>query len=130
VQDLCAAFYTPENLGRLIDRYTRIVLRTDSNRTNLSTTAKNKLKDEIIACKLLTDNVQLSEALRSRGKAMCQIEIYTDDKREESTLRQIPQIYIAMYGNGLLTVYDVDNSVGSDMHLIGNLETIQSMLED
>jgi len=130
VQELCEAFYTPENLGRLIDRYTRIVLRTDSNRINLSTTAKKELKEEIIASRLITDNNELSEALRSRGKAMCQIEIYTDNKSEESVLRQIPQIYIAMYGNGLLTVYDVGNSVGSDMHLKGNLKSILSALGD
>jgi hypothetical protein len=130
VQDLCEAFYTPESLSRLIDRYTRIVLRTDSYRINLSTTAKKELKEEILASKLLTDNEQLSEALRSKGKAMCQIEIYTDDERNENTLKQIPQIYIAMYGNGLLAVYDVDNSVGSDMHLMGNLQSILSMLED
>ncbi|WP_101910302.1 DUF3919 family protein [Marasmitruncus massiliensis] len=127
-QELCEAFYTPENLSSLIDRYTRIVLRTDSSRINLSTTAKKQLKEEILACKLLRDNDQLSEVLRGKGNALCQIEIYTDDTQTENKPRQIPQIYIAVYANGLLAVYDVDHSVGSDMHLLGDLQSIHSIL--
>ncbi len=129
VQDLCEEFYTPENLSLLIDRYTRIVLRTDSSRVNLSTTTKKQLKEEIQAATLLKDSDQLSAVLQSRGKALCQIEIYTDDVRSETGDRQIPQIYIAMYGNGLLVVYDVDNSVGSDMHLLGDLKSVTAMFE-
>lgn len=129
VQDLCEAFYTPESLSRLIDRYTRIVLRTDSSRTTLSTTVKKQLKEEIQAATLLKDSNQLSEALRGRGKSLCQIEIYTDDSRGEDNERQIPQVYISMYGNGLLVVYDVGNSVGSDMHLLGDLKSVSSMFE-
>ena len=127
VQDLCEAFYTPETLSRLIDRYTRIVLRTDSSRTTLSTTVKKQLKEEIQAATLLKDSDQLSEALRGRGKSLCQIEIYTEDR--EGNERQIPQVYISMYGNGLLVVYDVGNSVGSDMHLLGDLKSISAMFE-
>lgn len=128
LQDLCEAFYTPESLSMLIDRYTRIVLRTDSSRINLSTTVKQQLKEEIQAAVLLRDNDLLSAALQGRGKALCQIEIYTDDMRAENGGRQIPQVYMAMYGNGLLVVYDVDNSVGSDMHLQGDLQSIMALL--
>ena len=130
IRDLYDALYTPENLSRLIDRYTRIVLRMDSGRINLSTNVKKQLQKEISSCEIIKDNNRLSELLQGRGRAVCQIEIYTNDVRPgENGSRQSPQIYIAVYGNGLLIVYDVDISVGSDMHLFGELNSVFSMLE-
>lgn len=129
VQELCEGFYTPESLSRLVDRYTRIVLRTDAARTNLSTTTKHDLKQELMACVLLGGD-QLSAALQRRGQALCQIEIYTDDSRPESGERQTPQVYLSVYGNGLCIVNDVDNSIGSDMHLMGDLPSIFALLEN
>lgn len=129
VQDLYEAFYTPDTLSRLIDRYTRIVLRTDASRTTLSATVKKQLNEEILAARLLQDSDELSAALQGRGKALCQIEIYTDDIGDVGGDRQIPQVYIAMYGNGLLVVYDVDSTVGSNMHLLADLQSITAMLE-
>lgn len=129
VQELCESFYTPENLSRLIDRYTRVVLRADASRTNLSTTMKQQLKEEILVCKALTYGDELSEALQGRGRALCQIEIYADDNRSESGPGQTPQVYISIYGNGLCVVNDVDNSIGSDMHLMGNLRSVFDALD-
>jgi len=127
-RELCQEFYTQDSLSRLIDRYTRIVLRTDSSRVNLSTTAKNQIKQEILDCSLLSGD-QLSEALQGRGRSLCQIEIYSDDSRVDDEARQTPQVYASIYGNGLCIVNDVDNSIGSDMYLLGGLPTIFAMLE-
>lgn len=129
IQALCETIYSPETLSRLVDRYSRIVLRTDSVRLNLSTTQKQRLQQELRQSVQLQTREELTDLLQSRGRAVYQVEIYTDDVHTAMKGREIPQVYIAVYENGLCAVYDVDNSVGSVMHLLGDLQSIRSILE-
>lgn len=129
IQALCETIYSPETLSRLVDRYSRIVLRTDSVRLNLSTTQKQRLQQELRQSLQLQTREELTDLLQSRNRAICQIEIYTDNVRIAMEEREIPQVYIAVYENGLCAVYDVDNSVGSVMHLLGDLKSVRSILE-
>lgn len=60
--------------------------------------------------KKLEGSKDFSEMARSKGEAVCQIEIYSSDIQKD-----IPQIYIVVFENGFCQVYDVDNTVGSIM---------------
>ena len=107
---ICDHFYTTDNLGELIGSYNRVVLRRQSERSNLTIKEKSRLKEIVMQGKKLEGSKDFSEMARSKGEAVCQIEIYSSDIQKD-----IPQIYIVVFENGFCQVYDVDNTVGSIM---------------
>lgn len=108
---LCRWLFTKENLVELIGSHDRVVLRSGDERINLSMDQKRKLREVLLEGEALKDSGELSDAMRTKGEGVAQIEIYVSD-REEKT----PVVYVVLFENGLCMVHD-ERFVGSIMQL-------------
>jgi len=116
---------SPENLSNLINERNKVtVVDSNNNIQKCGRDDKTFIRNKILKCSKIKDNISLEEAINKKGKVLYHIKTYLE--KESNSIPNTRDTFYAIinidvYENGYIVIQDFSNDVVNAIYMKGNL---------